>query len=980
MRNSLITMGMILALVLGLTPCAIHAQDVLTEVQIPRPGIQGMVSNVAPGDLTPEQLFYSLNIDPGARPGELRPRLPLRDYGTNNREIYGAYGYFNPKTGHKLIVGVGDSVYWQYFDSSGVTKNIPCYVGQFFVSDTFTTNVTHGVGSYVFPTADAYHDWTAHKDMLIHCDGKSLPIIITTSDASMRVASAADTTTFNPRVISMGLEAPGQLRVGMTDLAGSRLGAYRYSYAWVDTVTDTTSPMAIPSGIVYPDNHYPYLTQFETPVCDSAFATILILRQKQDGQAQWYVIDSLSLETTELTIKSVLLGYLGNQFTSQKNVKPNYTYEIRLGPADTTDGTNNKTFSFDTTVSTMYLSQLATRFADTLNSGAGDFLNWVMADSLIFAAIGDQLSITTQDVCSTFYYGLKGGMFHVGTSYDEAIVPSDLPFIYIDTISDTMASGSHSYTREFVNPDSSTFPQPGTFWNTARSDSVAIDSSHALDDSIYWLAYSYYDPVTGMESPLGPAAHAKLTDSTGDSMSFAVLQTGTPATGRPLWMRLYQGITTQALYGGGDTTVWYGLYEMRTGDSANAIIWGNWTDVQVNTGLDTSLITVDTIYEYQVFSNISGDPIIRPPYNYDNQIPFSDIDKFGGRFWGIGDPVCPSCVYFTAYDTVWNWYMANSFVLGSGVNDELVALEHLGNVLYAFKHNSIWVITSSDVEYNLLFEQMTNKTGAVSRETVVKVGDDIFFLAPDLAVYRLGPSGLSDPPISEPVRDWIHDSLFDASYATAYAYARLYKLGNAIKVQNDSTGEMFSFDYKMNTWGREAYPNAYYPRGSFQYDSTANIRGFGEIYDLLFVSDSVKAFQYQKLLNVPNEGFTPGWTATFGGFGDGVGLWTIVQIGGHLRGAYRSLLRTQLYYTIYDASYESLCSDSVKVFNVTANPGDETSDFWFDVIPHGPCKYPLVSLWTRDGIYSTTYADTNNYFFIDNAVVMKRYSGKNEAQ
>ena len=391
---------MVLALVVGILPCAVQAQDVLTEVRIPRPGIGGMVSNVAPGDLTVGQLFYSLNVDPGRRPGELRPRLPLRDYGTASRRIYGVSGYFNPKTGHKLVIGVGDSVYYQYFDTNGVTISMPCHVGQFFVSDTFTTDVTNGVGSYVFPAADAYHDWTAHRDMLVHCDGESLPLIFTTSDASMRVVSAGDSTTFNPRVISMGLEAPGQLRVGMTDLAGSRLGSYRYSYAWVDTVTDTTSPMAIPSAVLYPDNHYPYLTQFEHPVCDSAFATLLILRQKQDGQALWYVADSLSLETTELIIKSVLYNFwgvtFGNYYT-KKWVRPSpWTYELTIGPTDASSAADTVTFSFDTTATDMTLSELAKKFADTLSSNAGDFLNWVMTDSLIFLAVGEQLSITTQ--------------------------------------------------------------------------------------------------------------------------------------------------------------------------------------------------------------------------------------------------------------------------------------------------------------------------------------------------------------------------------------------------------------------------------------------------------------------------------------------------------------------------------------------------------------------------------------------------------
>lgn len=932
MRSNLLLISMILVLALPG-----YAQDVLTEVQIPRPGIAGMVSNVAPGDLTTEQLFYALNMDGYSTPGILKRRVGLQYYGTSNTGFWGVSGYYDPYRRHKIVVGVDDSVYYQYFDSSGTTKSIPCLMGQFFVSDTFKTLANNGVGSYVFPTGDAHHDWTVHKDMLIHCDGRSLPIIFTTPDGSMRIASAADTVTYNPRVISMGLEAPGQLRVGITDLTGSRLGAYCYSYAWVDTVTDTTSPMAIPSAVVYPDNHYPYLTQFERPVCDSAFATLLILRQKQDGQAQWYVIDSLSLETTELTIKSVLFGFWGVQMTSQKNVKPDYTYAITLGPADQPDVTNTKTFSFDTTVSTMWLSQLATKFADTLSSGAGDFASWVMSDSLLFRAVGDQLSITTQDVCSTFYYSITG-MYVAGTSYDEAIVPSERPLIYIDTVNDG------DTVRPFVNPDSSTFPQPGQFWVGLVGDSLAPSTPHAGDDSIYWMAYSYYDPVTGMESPLGPTSHGKLCDSAGDSLTLASLQTGTPASGRPGWMRLYQGIKTAALYGGGDTTIWYGLYEMRTGDSANAIVWGNWTDVQVTTGLDTSTITVDTIYEYQVFTNISGDPIVRPPYNYDNQIPFSDIDKFGGRFWGIGDPVCPSCVYYSGYDTVWNWYMTDPFVLGSGVNDELVALEHLGNTLYAFKHNSIWAIRGSDVEYNLMFEQMTNATGAVKRETVVKHNDIVYFLSPELRVYELSGGGLKE--ISQPIEDRI-DSIFKSSvvaaatwgadYQAAMDDARMFIFGDAVKLLNDSSGNMLSYHVPTGTWWPEYY-TSYIPLGSFKYDSTEGLAGHGA-GDILFNHSSGSfrhEYPHKYTVDYPSN-FT--YEAEMAVGGDGINLYTVDQI---IFNVY-PLSYNYLRYNVYNETGDSLCSSSY------AMTTDSSGVYVWDVRPHTPCVYPRVKFWAKTG-------------------------------
>ena len=961
----IIIAGIIISAVIIFFSGIIYAQDVLTEMQIPRPGIQGMVSNVAPGDLTPEQLFYSLNMDGYSTPGILKRRVGLQYYGTSNAGFWGVAGYYDPYRQHKVIVGVDDSTYAYTTLDTAASPDLyeaqSANVGQFFVSDTFSTLADNGVGGLVVPSRDAFHDWTPYNDMLIHCDGKAVPSVFTTINTGFYQDSLPDTVTYEPRVISLGLEAPGQLRVSVLDGDGELDGAYRYAYAFVKPEADSLSHMSLPSAPVYPNGESVALTGFENYLFPSDTADPywkLILRQKQDGRNEWKVIDtlkSLFIDSVCKTVSVLIQTLRYNGSIPLGAVDKNY--ELTISVESDTGGvggeeTITSVVNYNTTGRSTVVYNIARILADSINAidtaGIADTVRAYDQGAYITVIVAPKLTFTI-----TESGGLGSDTMLVETVQEGIATPAPGTIIYVDNIHDTIAADAPKFDLTWIDTSIHAPGQLlyGAFTAAGATDATVADSGgYAYIDSVYNVAYSFYDPATGMESPLGPALHTTLSDSTDaaeDSIGFRQLSTGWPDAARPGWIRLYQGIVQSILIGGGDTTHWHLLYEMRTRDSARTIIWGNWTDAQVSTGLDTSLILTNVVYDYQVVSNISGDPIVLPPYNYDNQIVFSDIETWADRFWGIGDPQFPSRLYYSEIAKIWSWNPLASFPLDEGVNDELVALEVVGGQLVAFKHNSIWSFSGGDAEYNFQFDPLTRSTGAVSRETVIKHGDVVYFLSPELRVYVLSGGGLKE--ISQPIEDWI-DSTFKASrlgavtvadYLAAMNYAQMFILGDAVKLLNDSSGYMMSYHVPTGTWWREIYKShtaTYIPLGSFRYDSTENLAGLGSNDKLFNHSSGAFREEYPHKLLTDKAG-TFAWEAEMSAGGDGINLYTVDQIVLNLYSRHYNYLR----YNIYDETGDSLCTDNL------ALTSDSSGIYIWDVVPHAPCVYPRVKFWAKTG-------------------------------
>jgi hypothetical protein len=311
---------------------------------------------------------------------------------------------------------------------------------------------------------------------------------------------------------------------------------------------------------------------------------------------------------------------------------------------------------------------------------------------------------------------------------------------------------------------------PGQFVYVGQGgkiDTVGYVDSLAMSppESLYYIAYSYYDPVTGMESPLGPLLACSLTEVSGDSIFARIFGFDNfDTTLNPVNLRVYQTATKTTVPGAGDTLVFYGILELRAWDGTATL--GNWNDDSVAVGLDTSYITTQQYYTYQMLRNGLGKVKVLPPYSYDLRIPLSDIEYLAGRFWGIGDPDNPNRIYYSETDwlqaglNIFSWYPLAFVEVQELGSDEFLALERAegfgDDMLYAFAHNSIWLIDDQG-NYEAILPPSGTSVGAVSAETVVKNGGIVYFISPDMKVWAL--SGTQLGQISQPVDNYV-ESVF----------------------------------------------------------------------------------------------------------------------------------------------------------------------------------------------------------------------------
>jgi hypothetical protein len=455
-----------------------------------------------------------------------------------------------------------------------------------------------------------------------------------------------------------------------------------------------------------------------------------------------------------------------------------------------------------------------------------------------------------------------------------------------------------------------------------------IDTLHAAHpESLYYLAYSYYDPVTGMESPLGPLLVCSLTTGTWSSDTLSAGQfifDNFDSSLNPSHIRIYQSVTKTTLPGASDSFVWYGTLEMRAIDGGAVI--GNWTDDEVADGLDTADITATQYYTYQILRNWEGAVKVLPPYSYDCQIPFADIVYLRGRLWGVGDPAEPNRLYYSAFDNfatnIFSWNPLDFIVVHEIGNDEFIALvlaEGFGDdAFYALAHNSVWVVDGRG-NYERILPPSGSSVGAVSRETIVKDGGIVYFVSPDLKIWAL--SGTSLGLISEPVADYV-DSVFESySFWTLSTdfYSWGHSLGDEVRWFNDSTGLGMAFDVEHGVWSLCQYgTGAYVPRGSFIYDTLHN----GELAitpthgtELLYTDSGVP---FRKA-NADKTGDSAGtwteqaiqWKYETPKMGDDGRLYEVQRIETILDARTTGILR----YAVYDQDGDSLVSDTFRVNN-----------------------------------------------------------------
>jgi len=890
-----------------LFPCVLLAQ-----VDITAPGVGGMKSN---GDLAPGELRYMKNLDAWTSPGKLQRRQGLEGYGhTDSTGLVGYQSIYDPARNHKLIVGVGDSAYI-YYDSGNV---VVTSVGQLFVSDTFATIVDNGVAGFAFPYQDGYHDWTICEDGLIHCDGKNLPILLTTTDGVKVNDSTRDSVVYAPRALPIGLPAPGQLVVGNSGVGGPLQGTYQFAYAFLDSAIDSTSELSIPSAPVELKEQCAYLTQFDMYHRDNK-KPLLVCRKEVGGRDEWQVLDTIYPGADDGMWQYTTLhtafrwGYDGKKYprlsysytrlleshgvpwvgctltTSQWPTDWGGTCDDLYSPMDCLVDSLVRLFNAmdsigDTIVATkvghymMISDSLSSWHIDTTINGVDTTFDTIPADDIdVFGNINIGRSVI---------YDTIPGAYH--------------EIVYLDTLDDI---GSPTIFNTATVSD--TMMRPGAFLSDSVTTLKAYDAlggHYAYDDSTYYIAYSYYDPLTGLESPRGPAIAVELVDTVyagnTDTAEFLWVTTGVPAEGRPDWLRLWQTVTNEDIVGAGDSLVWYGLYDIRHEDTSQSIIWGNWTDVHAATGIYPDSIVVATIYDHQLAIDAYGDALAQPPYKHANQLPYSDIEFCYERYWGVHN----NRVYWTSINDPTDWNPVYFHRVDERVDDKIVAMKVVDGQLYVFKQRSVWLIGGSDPIFDSYVIPHLMGVGAVSYNTLCKHRSDVYFLTPDNELWPLRQGELSYP-----VDDFM-DSLFMVSDKVTLGeleqHARLVPFNNGIKVVNDSTGECMTYWVDPQTWTAEEF-SGFIPMGSFYYDSAQGTSGFGTSH-IMWDSDTV-ALMREFLTDTRHDNLgSTEWAADIFVTGGTGGYWELTELQvQYLAENDRNFLRSEIYNHTYSLATDS---------------------------------------------------------------------------
>lgn len=1024
---------------------ALPGMGQVVEIDIPNPGAAGMVTFPDADLVGISNSSYTLNIDVTSRPGVIQPRPEVGELTRyDSISLYGAFGYYNNLFDHKLIVGITDTVFIAYYadtqaNGNPYTRISFITVGQVVFSDT--AGISKGwssTGDYVFPDREGPHDWLQYGNILIHCDDKTPPLLFTTTkgfpfidttfwrndsswgdfasvpgDTSVDPLDSVpfenvtdDTLGFGPRLLSMGLEAPGQLRVGVLDEVASLDGMYRYSYAYYDTLTDSVSEEALWSAVVLAENEAVYLTQFERYDDTSKAKEIIVIRERLDGNRIAFVIDTIGRPLANDTMPtSGLVKFRDTKASLCDATYPNSPYHILCQTvrntweiiieldsgsfADTIQIENDRPGE-DTCCYTR--QQLMDLFYDSLtNTGTHATIN----DSLVFSKIGDD-AISIQSLLPCFFWSLSTSEAIRIEYLDSGGVGINTPVIvYKDTVSDALAT--ERWDKKKV---SGNIYRPGQL-RVGDFDSDLKDSTPygAYNDSVYAINYSFVDPITGIESPLGPTTLTMLADSIlTDTVRFRNITTGWPAEGRPGWIKLYQGVMKSDLTGGGDSSYRYALYRVRTNGEQLTIPWGNWSDVAVTTGLDSSLIRIDTVYDYQFVRNILGVPPMLPPYSYDLQVTVTEIEGAHDRLYATGDKLNPNSIWFTPVDSL-SWYPLDVYSVEPG-EDEFVAMVVINGTLYCLKHNSIWYIAGYAAEIeemwgkttddNIRVRLLSKEMGAVSKRTVLEADGVVYFLTPELDM--LSMNGVRVDTISTLISDRI-DSLFfrgtvgslviyRSLYESASKYANMFKVGDLIVLQNDSTGVMLAYNRTSRTWGYISYEDGYIPTGSFAFDTTLSLRGRKEYTDILYADTSLlmRVENYSRMFSDANQYEYP-WAWESPPLTGGADLWKTKRVEFSYEFADTgSGSVCWLRYNIYNSTGDSLCSDSV-LLKLSDN---KTRKCW-DVQRHSPDKYLTFRFWaqpddqyqygvTEEGV--PLYREARNNLIIKDVKFLVRYAGK----
>lgn len=853
------------------------------------PGLKGMNSNTDPMQLEPTEARYLYNMTATETPGAIRGRrglLMVTDQdGASN--LNGAYGYYHSRKGWKILFGIEQNLV--------ASKNKYTLLVR---SDTFGTWMTHNDADSIGDTNLAFIkmtgnsefvDFVKYDDNLIFTDGNLTPLVFTaeriivdTTDTTTAEFYTLDTGQYSPYVTSLGFEAPGQLRVstvgigvraipiGQDPTDYTKTGAYQYKYAYlIDGNSDG---------------------DFDDSDDSVTFASI-------PSKTIYLEDNDAYLTGFELQAK----GFIG-------------------GVSSIKDS----------------LNCVVIRRKD---NGAWYVIDTILDPSL---TLGDQIR------------------------YEDTKADGDTLYRWVDdTLGMFLQSNPMKIVEEAARPGAFVRdPLPHTIGLRAKiSDGTICDTTETR-----WIAYSYYDPITNVESPMGPATKIdKQNDyatGTNDDTVATYRKGYSNDIERPSHIRAYRSA-------GDDSTDFIGMYEFR----ANLMMRGdsiklNWIPVYVTddsarigeiTGGATNwnysvigleLENVDTRFGTQPWKikrkfsgrpanlliDAFGGPINRPslyPFRYGCPYVLSDLEFSVGRMWGIGDPEFPQRLYYSDFNDIANWQPNAFFSMDEDDDDELVAIVKMegsfGPILYALKHNKIFIIIGYDPASDLTFYPVDTEIGAANHKSVIKVGKSVFFLSPDYKVYEL--IGDSKPlEISLPVADEFL-SLFQ--YSSGWGQFRdngtpmAYRITDHVVFANEDSTRALAYNYKNKSWSIFEYgnpdvsPTEYIkPRFSFNFDTTQGNRGFSK-NSYYVVDDSNRlflehAFNYDKndIGGAKILGFDRQYTSSC--YGDGKYLWKLLSISLDIR---INVFDT-IYIDVLDKDGATIASTEYPIFSGSGSPSN----------------------------------------------------------
>jgi len=483
-------------------------------------------------------------------------------------------------------------------------------------------------------------------------------------------------------------------------------------------------------------------------------------------------------------------------------------------------------------------------------------------------------------------------------------------------------------------------PRRSKYSTASATDSLTIHFEYP--ESLVVTAWAWYDPVTEIESPLSQITERqKILYDTTSATVFSIPYI-TKNNGFADFYRVYRSVVDPSLAGYQDTLVLYCLYKVAVDASlqdgeGSPYVLGIIPDSELIKGyvqfnrLDQAYAAINPSDSYlggdstpYTFDNETysedGELVIRPPVVGPNRIPFKDMEFASMRLWGIGDPLYKQRLYYSGHDDINDWSAAYYFSMDEGENDELVAIEKIeagsDDILYALKHNSVYLVTGYDPEYDLTIERLTNEAGAVNRFGVIKQGNSVYFMSTEKRIYQM--IGRDIKWISRPIQDWL-DSVFTDAYDDEI---RTFALADKIVFRQSHSKIGAAFNYISGTWAIESYDAYLDPVGSFLYDTSQNQTGFDQYSYWLYESDDSGAHFYNEHTGWVDTVYTDSTnTATHIDtfdmalqpyyIGDGVNLWQVqyVQISAVCDSGYAITA------TVYDVSGDSVAAGTLTVDN-----------------------------------------------------------------